>query len=172
MKHPSPARKAGGVGRADYSGAKQTTSRHRLLTSARSQRRIRSFLKLLSQGRWFEKMKQPLTCPVNAACGLRQCPPLAAGEDHLQPGRGAFHIGFCGPLCSSVSIIARAFQGNGRPRSPPPIGNSGRQPTISLKRSTQNHQRSTSCAVGPLPHLLVKGHPAARPRLPLMTQAV
>ena len=57
-------------------------------------------------------MQQPLSAFVNAAGGLRQCPPLAAGEDHLQPGRGAFDIGFCGWLVHAVSIINRTFEGN------------------------------------------------------------
>ncbi len=78
--------------------AKQTTSRHRPLPSARPQRCLAARLKLLSQTRRLIKMQQPLSAFVNAACGLRQCPPLAAREDHLQPGRGAFDIGFCGRL--------------------------------------------------------------------------
>ena len=153
MKHPSPARKAGGVGGADYSGAKQTASRHRPLPSAA--KGVAARLKLLSQARRLVKMKQPLLSRRRGSSTLA----TSAARSREGPSaarRGCVRHWFLRAGCSwGQHHRLRVPRQRRRPRSPPPIGNSGRQPcfTISLKRSTQNHRRSTSW-VGRLPHLL------------------
>ena len=84
-------------------------------------------------------MKQPLTLPRRRGSStLATSAAAQAGRTMCGPAEVRSILGFRGSLLHGVSIIACAFPGNETlPRSPPPIGNSGRRRAISLKRSTR-----------------------------------